>query len=74
MQVAMCLIAWPQMLAFPTHRARRWEAKRLRYRLLSLAGRVSRHARRIRLRIGGNRTWAALLAAGLTRLAALAPQ
>ncbi len=72
-QTAMCLIAWTQQLAFPDHPARRWEVKRLRYRLLSLAGRISRHARRIRLRIGGNRTWTALLDDGLTRLAALAP-
>lgn len=69
----MCLIVWTQMLAFPAHSARRWEVKRLRYRLLSLAGRISRHARRIRLRIGGSRTWASLLAAGLFRLAVLAP-
>ncbi|GAA4817323.1 hypothetical protein GCM10023353_24940 [Tomitella cavernea] len=72
-QTAMCLIAWAQMLAFPDHPARRWEVKRLRYRLLSLAGRISRHARRIRLRIGGNRNWTSLLDAGLARLAALAP-
>lgn len=72
-QAAICLIAWAQMLAFPDHQARRWEVKRLRYRLLSLAGRISQHARRIRLHIGGNRTWTSLLDAGLTRLAALAP-
>ena len=72
-QTAMCLIAWAQMLAFPAHPARRWEIKRLRYRLLSLPGRISRHARRAWLRIGGNHQWTGLLAAGVDRLAALAP-
>lgn len=72
-QTAMCLIAWAQMLAFPDHSARRWEVKRLRYRLFSLAGRISKHARRIRLHIGGNHQWTGLLTVGLDRLTALVP-
>ena len=42
--LAVDLIAWTQMLAFTGHEARRWEHKRLRHRLFSAAGRVSRHA------------------------------
>jgi len=41
------VLAWTQMLGFPTHPARRWEPKRLRLRLFSLAGRLARRARRL---------------------------
>ena len=40
------LTAWAQLLAFPAHPARRWELKRLRLRIFSLAGRLTRTARR----------------------------
>ena len=50
-QLACELIAWMQMLALTDVAARRWEPKRLRLRLLSIAGRVARHARRVRLRL-----------------------
>jgi hypothetical protein len=36
------LTAWAQMLALAEHRARRWEPKRLRLRIFSLAGRLTR--------------------------------
>jgi hypothetical protein len=45
-QLACDLTAWTQMLALHDHPARRWEPKRLRLRLWSIAGRISRHARR----------------------------
>ena len=38
----------PRLLAFAEHPARRWEPKRLRLRLFSIAGRLARHARRAR--------------------------
>jgi hypothetical protein len=37
--LAWLLLAWMQMLALTKHVARRWEAKRLRLRLLSAAAR-----------------------------------
>ena len=44
------LLAWTQMLAL-TGTARRWEPKRLRLRLFSVAGRLVRGGRRLRLRL-----------------------
>jgi hypothetical protein len=67
-QLAMELTAWLQMLALHDHPARRWEPKRLRLRLFSIAGRISRHARRTRLRLPTHAPWADLLATALTRL------
>ncbi|WP_268744379.1 transposase [Rhodococcus ruber] len=65
------LLAWMQMLALPNVAARRWEPKRLRLRLLSIAGRVPRHARRVRLRLAITAPDVDVLVAGLHRLAAL---
>ncbi len=39
-QLAAELLVWTQLLAWPEHAARRWEPKRLRLRLLSVAARV----------------------------------
>ena len=50
------------------HHARRWEPKRPRLRLFSIAGRIARHARRTRLRLAAHAPWAALLTTALTRL------
>jgi hypothetical protein len=70
-QLAGELTAWTQMLALHDHPARRWEPKRLRLRLFSIAGRISRHARRTHLKLAAQAPWAQLLTAGLTPLAAL---
>lgn len=70
-QLACELTAWTQMLAFNTDPARRWEPKRLRLRLLSIAGRIARHARRIHSRLSAHAPHVDLLTAGLGRLAAL---
>ncbi|ORB89010.1 IS1380 family transposase, partial [Mycobacterium persicum] len=67
-QLAIDLTAWLQMLAFDEHSARRWEPKRLRLRLFSIAGRLARHARRTRLRLAASTPWADLLATALARL------
>ena len=67
-QLAMELTAWLQILALHGHDARRWEPKRLRLRLFSLAGRIARHARRTRLRLAAHAPWKALLTTALTRL------
>ncbi|MFI5436458.1 IS1380 family transposase [Rhodococcus baikonurensis] len=65
------LTAWMQMLALTSSDARRWEPKRLRLRLFSIAGRIARHARRTRLRLSRRAPWAHLVASALTRLEAL---
>ena len=44
--LAVDLTAWWQMLALAGHPARRWEPKRLRLRLFSIAGRLARSSRR----------------------------
>jgi hypothetical protein len=70
-QLASELIAWTQMLAFDTAPARRWEPKRLRLRLFSIAGRIARHARGTHLRLSAHAPHVDLLIAGLQRLVAL---
>jgi hypothetical protein len=50
--LAADLLAWTQTLAWGTHQpARRWEPKRLRLRVLTVAGRIIRTGRRRRLRL-----------------------
>jgi hypothetical protein len=67
-QLAAELTAWLQMLALHDHHARRWEPKRLRLRLFSLAARITRHARQTRLRLAVHAPWAGLLTTALARL------
>jgi hypothetical protein len=67
-QLALELTAWLQMIALHDHPARRWEPKRLRLRLFSTAARITRHARRIRLRLSTHTPCTALLVTALTRL------
>jgi hypothetical protein len=64
------LLAWTQMIAL-AGQARRWEPKRLRPRLLSVAGRLARTGRRLRLRIAGQWPWAGDITAAITRLQGL---
>jgi len=64
------LLAWTQMLALPGA-ARRWEPKRLRLRLFSVAGRLASSGRRLRLRLAGRWPWAADVTAATARLQAL---
>jgi len=64
------LLAWTQLLALAGE-ARRWEPKRLRLRLFSVAGRLARSGRRLRLRLAGRWPWAADVTAAVTRLQAL---
>ncbi len=70
--LAVELTAWLQMLAFTDHPARRWEPKRLRLRLFSIAGRLVRHARGRRLRLSAHAPWRHLIETALTRLKASA--
>ena len=64
------LLAWTQMLAL-AGAARRWEPKRLRLRLFSVAGRLASSDRRLRLRLAGRWPWAADITAAAVRLQAL---
>ncbi|SDL63071.1 Transposase DDE domain group 1 [Nonomuraea jiangxiensis] len=65
------LLAWMQMLALHGTDARRYEPKRLRLRLLAVAGRLVHGGRRLRLRIPTRWPWASQLITALTRLHAL---
>ena len=58
------LLAWTQLLGYPTHPARRWEPKRLRLRLLPIAGRLARHTRRLVLHLAADNRWTDLLLTG----------
>jgi hypothetical protein len=64
------LLAWTQHLLLDAELAVA-EPKKLRYRLLHVAARLTRTARQTRLRIAETWPWATDLAAAFTRLAAL---
>jgi hypothetical protein len=66
------LTTWAQLLALTDHPARRWEPKRLRLRLFSLAGRLARTARRTVLHLPRHAPWAPLFLQAITSLQALA--
>ena len=62
------LIAWTQLLGFDGTTARRWEPKKLRLHLFSIAAKITRHARRTRLKLATHAPGRHLLLAALTRL------
>ncbi|MDQ2836826.1 MAG: IS1380 family transposase [Actinomycetota bacterium] len=66
--LAVELTAWLQLLAFTDHPARRWEPKRLRLRLFSIAARIADHGRTRRLHLPAHAPWAQLLAEAIDRL------
>lgn len=67
--LAADLLTWTQTLAFDHHEpARRWEPKRLRLRLLAVAGRIVRSSRRQQLRLPHNWPWNHLIETGWTAL------
>ncbi|MGB7962222.1 MAG: IS1380 family transposase [Propionicimonas sp.] len=66
------LTAWMQLLALHhADGARRWEPKRLRYRLFTIPAALVRGSRRVRLRYAGHHPWVTLLVGALTALTAL---
>jgi hypothetical protein len=68
--VAHDLTVWTQLLLFDgDHRV--CEPKRLRYRLLHVAARLTRHARRVTLHLPADWPWADAIARAFKRLAAL---
>jgi hypothetical protein len=66
------LVAWMQTLALTDHPARRWEPKRLRLRLLSIAGRLAVTGRRAWLHLAQPAPFTGLALDGLRRLDGLA--
>ena len=66
------LTAWMQMLALAdADSARRWEPKRLRYRLYTIPAVLVRGSRQVRLRYAAHHPWAAVLIGALTTLTTL---
>jgi hypothetical protein len=65
------LIAWTQRLLLTQGPARHWEPKRLRYRILHVAARITRHARRTRLHLPSGWPWRHELISAWQRLSAL---
>ena len=61
-----------QMIALTGHAARRWEPKRLRLRLLSIAGRLAATGRRTWLHLAQPAPFTGLALDSLRRLDALA--
>jgi hypothetical protein len=68
--IAQDLLAWTKLTCLTGELATA-EPKRLRHRLLHVAGRIVRHGRRTRLRLQADWPWAPALAAAFTRLRAL---
>jgi hypothetical protein len=67
--LAADLLAWTQTLAFEqTEPARRWEPKRLRFRILAVAGRIIHSGRRRRLRLPRDWPWNQLIDTGWATL------
>jgi hypothetical protein len=66
------LLTWMQLLALDGP-ARRREPKRLRMRLFSIAGRLIRGTRRLRMRLSARWPWASQITAAIGRLQVLAP-
>ena len=61
------------LLAHPTGEARRWEPKRLRYRLHSIAAVIARTSRRVILHLSDRARWIDVAISAITRLRALPP-
>jgi hypothetical protein len=67
--LAADLLTWTQTLAYgPTQPARRWEPKRMRLRILTVAGRITHTSRRRHLRLPRGWPWAHLIHTGWAAL------
>ena len=62
------LQAWSGMLALAGHEARRWEPKRLRYRLYTIPATLARRARRTVVHFSDRSRWAELIIDSISRL------
>lgn len=70
--LAVELTAWLQMLALTEQEARRWEPKRLRYRLFTIPAALARRGRQVLLHLASRAPWAQLVSDAIDRLRALA--
>jgi hypothetical protein len=69
--LASDLTAWAGMLAHPQHEARRWEPKRLRYRLFTIPATLAKHGRSVVLHLSNRARWASTIHAAISTLRAL---
>lgn len=69
--LAVEVTSWMQMLALSEHQARRWEPKRLRTRIFSIAGKIARTARTTTVHLAANAPWAQLVLDGIKHLRSL---
>src|SRR5664279_2572490 len=67
-QLAMELTAWMQLLALSGTDGRRWEPKRLRIRLLWIAGKLARKSRKTWLMLSRDAPWISMFTDAMTRL------
>jgi hypothetical protein len=65
------ITAWMQLLALTSADARRWEPKRLRLRLFTIAAGLTRHSRQTVLTLNQKQPWADLVTDAVTALRAL---
>ncbi|MGO1201446.1 MAG: IS1380 family transposase [Dermabacteraceae bacterium] len=62
------LTAWIGMLGHPEHPARRWEPKRLRHRVFTIAATIAKHSRRTILHLSSRSSWVDIVHHALRRL------
>ena len=65
------ITAWMGLLGHPHTDARRWEPKRLRYRLFTIPATIIRTGRRVILHLSNRSRWARIVVAAIIRLRAL---
>ncbi len=68
--LATDLTAWMGLLGHPDQQARRWEPKRLRYRLFAIPASIASSGRRIVLHLSDRANWAGAALAAISRLRA----
>jgi len=65
------ITAWMQLIALTSTNARRWEPKRLRLRLFTIAAALTHHSRQVVLTLNHKQPWAGLAHQAVTALRAL---
>ena len=65
------ITAWMQLIARTSTDARRWEPKRLRLRLFTLAATLTRHSQKVVLTLNQKQPWATVTHQAVTALRAL---
>ena len=65
------ITAWMGLLAHPDHYARRWEPKRLRYRLFAIPATLVRRSRRVLVHVSARHRWSGLVEDAISALRGL---